>query len=305
MKNKQWFLNNVLLVFLGLLMVLLLSAQWFHLNKNIRAYKTQQDEELRHIQKLKGGVLMNLSQIKEGDSVVEIEITDIEEINNKFDYLVDYVDSNTNRAESIIDKDLDRLNLIITVGIGLLGLLGVFVPLAVNVISAQDLRSTIDDIQLKIEDHKKFQKEFSEGMLKLTEDYNKAVPEITTLILQNAIGRFFNISPLIITRLSRNEDRDYFIELLDSIKLAFLHCDGDTNHVISKNGFLKSTIKDFRRFILNEKFNSVNFSITIVEKFRELSQLLGVLSEANEVEQGEAHIQVRHKIDEIIEELKS
>lgn len=297
-----------------ILLLVLFSAQWISLSNNLQDYKEEKDIELSNIKKIREDALINIENTKINDTTVVVKIEDIQVINERYDELFEYVKNNTNRAESLIDKDLDRLSLYLAIGIGFIGVLGVFVPILINLMSVHDLRdklnntpnkNELNDISIQANNAMEKVKKLEglDGKIEdLTDWYKESAPAITSLILQNAIGRFFNISPFLITRLTRNKEKVYFIELLKTIKDGFKKCDDDQNHSIESSQFLKDTIKDFRIFITNKSFHSSMFNENVVEKIEELSQLLKNLIESSSDTESEINKAVREKLNEIIKE---
>jgi hypothetical protein len=313
-KNKTY---NWLIIIAIILPLFLFIFQWNKFENSLNVFKRQQEKDFKSIEEIQSKSLIQFRQLKKKDSTVVIKIDELQKINERYDQLFKFVNNNTNRAESLIDKDLDRLNLYLAIGIGFIGILGVFVPIVVNLMSVQDLRDKLNEIpeKVKIDEALKNATEAIEKAKNLEDlelkistlsgNYNKAVPIISTLILQNSIGRFFNITPYILTQLSRQNDRTYFIDLLNSIKSGFEYCDRDKDHTFQNNDFLKSTIKDFRIYITSAKFQTTAFNESIVTKFGELSELLRLLVNAGPQDESNINLAIREKIHEIITEFSN
>lgn len=291
-KKANLGLTRTISVIAILLLIIIYCLQWYHIENSLKIFQKEQKKEFKSLEEIKKNALIQIQQVKIKDSTVNVKIEEIQIINERFDLLFEFVNNNTDRAESLIDKDIDRLNMFLAIGIGFIGILGVFVPILVNLMSVQDIRDKMKEYD-----------GIGEKINSLSIKYNKAVPLISTLILQNAISRFFNVSPYILTKLSRPKNRDYFIELLYTIKLGFENCSIDKNHSFD-DPFLKVTIKDFRYFIVENSFQSTFFGSPTMDKFFELHTLLKVLSETNITDEIKANLDVRNKIDEIISDLK-
>lgn len=314
-KISLHFTSKIALIFIiGLVLIFVIF--WFKMERNFRDFKIHQSTEMKKIEELKSESLINIEKIRLTDTTLVVKIEDIQTINERYDNIYNYIKDNNNRAESLINKDLDRLNLYMAIGIGFVGILGVFVPLLVNVISVQDLRDKLNNIpnkkRLKDIENKAnnaLQKAdkidtIEEGINKLEAGYNKAIPGVTTLILQTAIGRFFNVSPYLLTKLARSTERNYFIQVLETIRDGFNHCDISPEHSIVSDEFLKSTIKDFRMAIMNSRFQTTFFNKAVNIKFDELNIKLKELIEANKEDESRINKEIRDKIDDIITELK-
>lgn len=297
-------------------LLFLFMFYWVSLEKDIHNLKDDNEKELKRIEKLRTNLLIELNEKQVGDTTIVIRINDIEEINERYDELFLYVRDNTNRAESLINKDLDRLSLYMAMGIGFVGILGIFVPILVNVISVQDLRDKLNKIpnkkrldQIEIKATNALEKagkinDIEAGIVKLEEGYQKAIPGVTTLVLQTAIGRFFNVSPYLLTKLARSTEREYFIQVLETIRDGFNYCDISPEHSIVSDEFLKSTITDFRMAITNARFQTTFFNKTVNIKFDELNIKLKELNKSSKANESDINKEIRDKIDEIITELK-
>lgn len=299
------------------LLLFLFMFFWVYLEKDIHSLKYDNNKELNRIEKIRTNLLVDLKTKHAGDSTIVIQIDDIEKINQRYDDLYLYVKDNTDRAESLINKDLDRLNLYMTIGIGFVGILGIFVPVLVNIMTVQDLRDKLKNVATKkeikivsikaeeaIEKSGKIE-EVIENIESLKEGYKQTVPAVITLIIQAAIGRFFNITPTMMTQLARGKQREYFIEILDSIKTAFQSWDNADDHNIKDNEVLQSTIKDFSIYIGNLRFQTSSFSKEVFKKFEELNVALEELIRANKENESEANVKVQKAIESINEALKN
>jgi hypothetical protein len=314
--NTIHYTSYIALAFVSLLLLLFIFF-WVSLEKDIRSLKYDNGKELNQIEKIRTNLLIDLKTKLAGDSTIVIQIDDIEKINERYDDLYLYVRENTNRAESLINKDLDRLSLYMAIGIGFVGILGIFVPILVNIMSVQDLRDKLKDAGTKEEINKVSKKAEEaiektakiEGVLqsieKLNNGYNKTVPAVTTLIIQAAIGRFFNITPTMMTQLARGNQRDYFIEILDTIKVAFQSWDNNDAHNIIDDQVLQSTIRDFSLYIGNLRFQTSSFSKEVFIKFQDLNVSLEKLINSSAENESMANKSVQKAIDNINEALKN
>lgn len=297
-------------------LLFLFMFYWISLEKDIRSLKYDNGKELNRIELLRTKLLTDLNEKKLTDSTIIVQIEDIEKINERYDNLYLYVRDNTNRAESLINKDLDRLSLYMAIGIGFVGILGIFVPILVNIMTIQDLRDKLKDAATK-EEINEVSKRADEAIEKSSEikgviqrieelnrGYSQTVPAVTTLIIQAAIGRFFNITPTMMTQLARGNQRVYFIEILDSIKIAFQSWDNNDAHNIIDDKVLQSTIRDFSLYVGNLRFQTSYFSKDIFIKLQELNEALEELLKASAENESIANKKVQNAIDNINEALK-
>lgn len=309
--------TNWILVSCFCLLLILLISLWVANERNYSAIKEAQNMEQVRIRKIKSHDLFHLERLKKTDSTFVINITDLEEANERFEELFLFVDNNTNRAESLINKDLDRMNLYMAIGIGFIGIIGIFVPILVNLISVQDLKDKLNEVPEKqdIDDALKNSKkaleksetvnQLSEDIDTLNTDYNKTVPHVTSLIVQGAISRFFNMSPLVLTRMSRKKDRSYFTALLQTVKNAFDSCLNDDKHNISSSEYLKDTIRDFASYIISPQMHTVYFEQEEFTLFTKLSENLISLSKSTVENENTNISKVTVSIDEIIKKIDS
>ncbi len=263
------------------LMILLIGLQWYNVQRNITETKDQNQKNFEKIYAIKDRGPFNIDYAKLNKKQVVIDPKEIEKINNHIRVLTEEVYKESNRAESIIDKDLDRLNLYMGVGIGFMTLLGVFVPILINVLSVQDLRDKQKDIESKtneVLDKSKKLDEFSEKVGSVESKIGVVTLGLCNLNLQNAIARFFNISPIVLTNAVRKKNYQSFVDLLEAIKGAFEGCKVDTRHIIIENAPFKNTVDDFILFLETEKFRYQSiFTKTEVQEFDKLIRHLAAL----------------------------
>src|SRR5690606_27831743 len=84
--------------------------------------------------------LLDVSKLKEENGVIKIQKSDVITINDNLNKLSEEIFNERNKAETIIDKDIDRLNLYMALGIGFIAILGIFVPLLINYLSYDELK---------------------------------------------------------------------------------------------------------------------------------------------------------------------
>jgi len=310
-KITKHIYNKKILIFGSILLLLIIALfcwQWYCLDRKISDYKTEKEIQNKRFFKTKDFEFINLDSLEKNGQKVILTKRDIYRINENIKSLSEIVYQESNRAESIIDKDLDRLNLYMAIGIGFIAILGVFTPILVNILSVEDLREKMKEMP-SADEIGKLSKDVKTALNKSTEiagisesfdnlknKTDKALPSISTLILQNAIGRFFNISPYILTNLNRKKDRQYFTDLLEYIRKGFDNCKNDKEHFISKDDFLKATIKDFCTYIKDPKSHSSAFTREISTEFYHIYNVLKELLACTD----EKEIELYNKLDEKI-----
>lgn len=292
-----------------ILMISLLVFLWHNLNKNINDIKEQNKLNYEKIVSLKMASSIEIEFTPLNKKQVIIEPKEIEKINNHIKSLTEAVQNEKSRTETLIDKDLSRLGTYMAVGIGFMTLLGIFVPILINVLSVQDLRDKQKEIEDKADkalDSSNKLDEFSIKVDSMESNTNKITLGLCNLVLQNAIARFFNISSIVLTNAVREKNYQSFINLLEAIKNAFEGCQKDTNHAILDNYHFLNTVQDFILFLETEKFRyqSVFSTKKEVEEFDNLITLLRTLKDSNKDNESENYKALDLQINVIINVFK-
>ena len=319
-----------------LLMISLLVFLWLSLDKNINDIREQNKKNYESIASLEKMSLIEIELTPLNKKQVLIEPKEIEKINKYIKNLTEAVQNEKSRTETLIDKDLSRLGNYMAVGLGFMTLLGIFVPILINVLSVQDLRDKQKDIDNEFEEIKggfenpknsepNINKAISDSQAAIDnankaleksnrlDDFSKKIDTIESktkniklglcnMVLQNAIARFFNISPIVLINAVRENDYKSFTSLLEAIKSAFKSCQTDTSHIISENEQFSNTVQDFILFLKTEKFRyqSVFSTKKEVEEFDNLIKHLGILKDSNNDNESENYKALDGQIDVII-----
>lgn len=288
------------------IMIVLILIQWRSLHKNIADIKTQNENAYNKILNAKSVSAFQIDFTKLNKQQILIDPREIEKINNHINALTQSVQKESNRAESIIEKDLDRLNLYMAIGIGFMTLLGIFIPILINVLSVQDLKDKQNGINKEFE-VLKGESEKLAGMASSIRDIDKKVKEVSphlrNLILQNTIARFFNISSIVITNAIRNNDFTEFIALLEAIKESFIGCKDDKDHTVLGNKEFIQTIRGFILYLETERFRfqTIFGSKEESKSFEELITCLNKLKDSSADNESENYDKVNEQINSIIE----
>jgi hypothetical protein len=325
--DKNWFAKNVLWIFLIILSGLF-GLQWYFLNKNISEYKNSHKEQINRLESIKTN-LIDLDNVEKKQSKYIFKYKDIEKINSNLNVLAQNIYDERNNAEAIIDKDIDRLNLYMALGIGFLAMLGVFVPISVNILSNNDLKEKQDSLETELAEIKKeaidlkdkvkdLKKEDVDEAVKLANEAitkskeiaelkkstDEIIPKISVISLQIAIHRLFNISSL--SQPNTNEkSKEIYKELFSSIKEHLERCKDEENLYIEKSIILKQTIIDFSNLLYDDGFKFTSYLVTrgIDVKVKELIIELRNLSKSNSNNQIENFTALLKKFDEFINEI--
>lgn len=70
--------------------------------------------------------------------------TQLNELNNHIEFLTKQVDLEVDRAKEEVGRDIDRLNMWVTIWIGVIGFLGIFIPIIINIDTAKSAERAIE-----------------------------------------------------------------------------------------------------------------------------------------------------------------
>jgi|688.fasta_scaffold259251_1 hypothetical protein len=322
-----------LLIWFTAIFSLLFCIQWYSLCNNLEEYKVEKQSQLENLKTLKTN-LFDVSKYEKTKKIIVLNKENIEEINENLNRLAEEIYNEKNKAVTLIDKDIDRLNLYMAIGIGFLALFGIFVPLVINFLSYDDLKENQKNINSdlvlindevvalkKITDEIPDKKvistaiEKSNDLLEKTKQIDEikiktddVLPKISTISLQIAINRLFNVSSIAVRKLIRG-DNTMYLSLFGQIKDELIKCKEDNLHKINSHSSLKQTLQDFSEMLQVEQFR---FS-TILQKrkldiqFTNLAHNIDnlIISETeNEGENYEVTIRTLEKIITILEKEK-
>jgi hypothetical protein len=302
--DNNIFIRNFTVIILSVL-VILFVMQWRSLHKDFDSFKIDSQEQVTRLENSKTN-LIQLEDVEQDSLNYIFKAADIEKINNNLNALASEIYQERNKAEAIIDKDIDRLNLYMAIGIGFLALLGIFVPFLVNVLSNDDLKKKQEALDDKL---KRIVNQFKdldkEGLKQAIINANQALekskeidnlntktdnilPKLSIISLQIAIHRLFNVSSLALSK-NRDESKKLFKELFENIKNRLVECQSDENLNISNSEIMKLTLVDFAELIDNESFKFTSYITTsrninekiLIESLRNLSQSNGNNQEEN------------------------
>lgn len=241
---------------------ILLCIFLYNSNRQFNSFKEENRANFEKIASRAKAEPFQVNSKTKSDSTVVISSDELEKIGTYVNSLADEVKMESNRAESIIDKDIDRLNLYMAVGIGFMTLLGIFVPILVNMNTGQDLR----DKQNRIDDEFKSVKRKFEAFESKTEKLNEQKNVVEGLVektkkveindansqLQNAVGRFYYVGLPLMTKLIRDRDNSKLESLIIDIKEALEKCKNLEGHLIEENKSFRNNIEDFIIFLKSE-----------------------------------------------------
>jgi ElaB/YqjD/DUF883 family membrane-anchored ribosome-binding protein len=196
------------------------------------------------------------------------------------------------------------------VGIGFMTLFGIFIPILVNLLSVNDLKEKLKELTSNTE--KALAKSESidtikENLENIKIDINKINPEISTITLQIAINRLFNLSPSAIAKISRKGDFSLYANLFENIKQELQKCNSNQNHTIISSTSIRDTLNDFSEMLVNEKtqFNTFLDSRKILDNYTNLSASLKQLSNSTIENENDNYQTVCSQIENLIKQIKN
>jgi|GEM_PF-972635 len=319
------FIRNFTITILSAIIILFVW-QWRSFQNDFNSFKEETQDQVTRLEHSKTN-LIELQEVEKDSLNYIFKVTDIEKINKNLNSLASEIYQERNKAEAIIDKDIDRLNLYMAMGIGFLALLGVFVPILVNILSTDELKKKQEEFQNKIErydkqikvidsdisninnkvdgiDKNKINKAVENSKLidSLKKDSDDIIPKLSVISLQIAIHRLFNVSSLSLSK-SREESKELYKKLFENIKDHLEQCQKDEKLNITNSEIMKQTLIDFADLINDESFKFTNYltSRNIDEKI--LVKKLIVLSNSNENNQDENFTVVIQSFETFIEQI--
>lgn len=188
-----------------------------------------------------------------GGGKITLSSDQVEELMYSIKAISNEVYRETNRAESIIDKDIDRLNLFMSMGIGFMALLGVFVPILVNLNTTNNLKDNQKDIRNGLEDIKNDSKDLKSRTIKLQEQTSNMLLQNANSSLQSAVGRFYYVGQLHLYNSMRSNDLTEFEKLVTDIKNSLRECQELQMHKVCENEKFKTHVDDFIFFLHTER----------------------------------------------------
>jgi hypothetical protein len=317
-EKRNFDLQSKIFVGFACCFICLFAFFWWKSTENLNSYKIEKDKQYNHLVKIKTN-LIDVDKIQQKDSLLVLNKEAIIEINKNLNLLAEEIFNERNRAESIIDKDIDRLNLYMAVGIGFMTLFGIFVPILVNLLSVNDLReklkemppkktidSLISNTQKALEKSEAIDT-VKENLQNIQGELGKLNPEISTITLQISINRLFNLSPSAISRISRKGDFSLYTNLFENIKQELDRCNRNEKHKISTSSSFRETIVDFADMLVNEQtqFNTFLDSRSILQNYTQISASLRQLAISTLENENTNYETVINQIDTLINQINN
>lgn len=306
---------TLLIVFI-LLFLSLFGFQWYSLCGNLKEYKLEKNSQLNILANTKTN-LIDVTKLEKSKNLIIIKKEDLVQINENINRLAEEIYNEKNKATTIIDKDIDRLNLYMAIGIGFISIIGIFVPVITNFLSHDDLKEKIKILQentknLDSEELEKAIKNANEALSKsatidgIKDNLDDVIPKVSTISLQIALNRINNMTSIAIKNIRLHKDNTLFDELFKHLKEELNKCKEDKNHSISQNKPLIETLKDFIQMFNDEKirFVSILNKKSLDIEFDNLSLGLQKLIKSKKEDEEKIYEEITSTIDKILDIFK-
>ncbi|MCA0348728.1 MAG: hypothetical protein LCH35_05655 [Bacteroidetes bacterium] len=302
----------VVLVIFCITFVLLFCCQWYLVSKNLEEYKIEKTNQLIKLKNSKTN-LIDIDNLEKSKNYVVIKKDDLEEINSNINHLAEQVYSEQNKATTIIDKDIDRINLYMALGIGFIAIIGIFIPLVINFLSYDDLKEKLKEVHDKTKDldNKELEmaiKNANEALSKSAEieeiktKVEDVSPKVSTISLQIALNRINNMTSVAIKNIRINKDYTLFSDLFNHLKDELNKYKNDKNHSVNQNNSLIEALKDFIQIFNDEKirFASILNKKGLDLEFINLTSGLQKLIKSKKEDEDKVYEEITSTIDNIL-----
>lgn len=224
--------------------------------------------------------------------------TQLNELKNHIEFLAKQVDLEVDRAKEEVGKDIDRLNMWVTIWIGVIGFLGIFIPIIFNIDTAKSVERAIeksneaqsksieaigkiDAAQTKIDTIEGIEKKVNDAETRIndivtkTDDakknatkasekaesaLNKTKQTENVLTAMSAIGNLKDIDTNTLQYISNPIEA--IIKTLHSIHLGLSNCNNQTDNTIVKDCLRQLGVKlqllTFFKFMKREQTDLIN-----------------------------------------------
>lgn len=313
-KSHNKLILTVLIIFI-VLFLLLFIFQWYSLCNNLKEYKSEKESQLIILANTKTN-LIDVSKLEKSKNCIIIKKEDLVQINENINQLAEEIYNEKNKATTIIDKDIDRLNLYMAIGIGFIGIIGIFVPVITNFLSYDDLKEKIKVLQDKTKelDREELEKAIDNANIALSksaaidgikDNLDNVIPKVSTISLQIALNRINSMTATAIKNIRFHKDPKLFNELFNHLKDELNKCKEDINHSIRQNKPLIETLKDFVLMFNDEKirFVSILNKKGLDLEFTNLTQGLQKLINSKKEDEDEIYDVITSTIDNILKTL--
>lgn len=226
----------------------------------------------------------------------------LNELKSHLDFLTKQVDIEIDKAKEEIGRDIDRLNMWVSIWIGVIGFLGIFVPIIINVdttknaefakekselalSNATEAITKINDAKPKIDKIENIEERINSSETRIGEIENKAIDaeakankaekkaekaqsKSDALHLVYAIDKLDSVEPENIKYVDRDKWIPHFKKTLLVIKQSLDECKMQHDGDIIKESLRKMVIRlsriSFQKFLKAENTESINIYLELV-----------------------------------------
>jgi hypothetical protein len=223
--------------------------------------------------------------------------TQLNELKAHIDFLTKQVDLEIDKAKEEVGRDIDRLNMWVTIWIGVIGFLGIFIPIIINVdttrnaeianekaelasTKATEAISKINDAQPKIDKIDNIEGRIDTSETKIGEieskanqaekKAEKAQSKSDALHLVYAIDKLDSVEPENIKYVDRDKWIPHFKKTLLAIKQSLDECKIQHDGEIIKDSLRKMVIRlsriSFQKFLKVENTESINTYLELITR---------------------------------------
>lgn len=296
-------------------LIICFCVQWLFMSQYIKQIKHEYLTNIKEINKVEP---FYFEFTKSKDKQIVLKPDEFKKMYEHINSLSDKVSEESKRTQEFISQDIERLNLYMAIGIGFIAILGVLIPVLVNILSFDDLKTKVDKIDSFFTDEKKQAIENSiknadEAIEKsnkaivLTDKINvttqkvetleKSTAKVSTLILQLAIIRYQSIMPYLVM----NFEKDKFISIITGIKNGFKECNDNQNYSIAEDKQLRILIADFVFEINSYRTLSMTLDSEIFNSYINLAKVLKAHLKVETKEEAMSNRVILDAFDNLIE----
>jgi hypothetical protein len=210
----------------------------------------------------------------EKDSMIyQLKEKDLQNFEQYINYLVKQTDIAAELYRQQTQTDIDRLNLYLTVGIGLLAFIGIILPLALNFLSKENLEEKQVEIEEDVCDARSRLETIENEMNKVVIRVDQKVPKVAVMVLHQYLVRLFDLTHQPDTDLKSQSP-----ELLKDLKDAFIGCMNEKLFP-EHDSFLRMVLNDFAYKLKHHRLTfGIQFSRELSNKFDGLANAFSDLA---------------------------
>lgn len=172
---------------------------------------------------------------KEEDGTYRLTDKQLSELKQNIIFLTNQVDKAVHETENEISESIDKLNMWVSIWIGIIGFLGIFIPILINYQTSKNISEALKNSSAAKEDASQAKGNAQEALSK-SEDAIKNSKSIDNLLITtNSISKLKNIDS---SRLIHVTDKKgHLVKILESVHKSMKACADSFNHNIVVDSF--------------------------------------------------------------------